>query len=291
MKQRKNTFRWRVAALCLTAGLLISGVAAAAAREPVRNNVGAVFMEEHDRYLIGYPEGDIRPNSTVSRAEVAVVLFRLLAADVHEVYFTQKNSFSDVAINEWFNNAISTMRNMGVVSGFADSTFRPDERITRGQVAMIFARLAEGIQAQPVSTGVSFTDTQGHWAEDAIVTVTAAGWMRGYEDGSFCPENTITRAEFAVVCNRILERVPENEEALLPNMARWSDVSPEDWYYLDICEATNKHEHIYTDTLVPGTNFYYEKWTKLIPIREWVGPERDWGENTGNEGDGSSAGM
>ena len=287
MKQKRNAFGRRMAALCLTAGLLISGAGLSASA--ANNRAPEVVVEQvHFAYMIGYPEGHFGPNNTVSRAEVATVFFRMMEDTAREKYWTKKNNYSDVTINQWHNNAISVMSNMGILSGFADGTFRPDEPMTRGQVASVFAKFADETQVKPGSDALSFTDTQGHWAENAIAITATAGWMRGYAEGSFCPNDTITRAEFVTACNRLLERVPENEDALLPSRITWSDVPAEAWYYLAVCEATNSHEYVETDTLVPGANFYYEKWTWLVPAYGWGPlPEKEW--TAGNEGDGTSS--
>lgn len=216
--------------------------------------------DDHFAYLSGYQDGTIRPDSNITRAEVATIFFRLLKDDVREQYLTTENVFDDVNAGDWFNTAVSTMANAGVVNGRYADTFAPDEYITRAEFTTICARFDDTNEAGENK----FTDISDHWAEDYILEAVAYNWIDGYEDSSFRPEKNITRAEAATLINRVLNRVPENAEALLDAMKVWpdnGDVSA--WYYAAIQEASNAHtyEHV---------NDVNEKWLELTENIDWT---------------------
>lgn len=167
------------------------------------------------------------------------------------------------------------MNKMGIVTGYPDGTFIPNGSITRAEMAAIAARFVES-QGTPAIANKNFSDTQGHWAADYIRTAASVGWIEGYEDGSFRPEQNITRAEFMAMANRMLERAPELEADLLANMVIWSDNMDKDqWFYLDVQEATNSHDYDRKDKEVPDRSFNYETWTKLLPVRDWAELEQN----------------
>jgi uncharacterized repeat protein (TIGR02543 family) len=235
------------------------------------------FIDDHIAYIIGYPEGDVRPNRNITRAEVATVFFRLLIDEVRSNYWTQQNSFQDVIPGNWYNNAVSVKANMGVINGYPDGTFKPDGAITRAELAAIAARFAKQMEMAP-SNDVSFSDISGHWAESDIRYAAALGWVNGYPDGTFKPNQPITRAEFMTLVNRMLERVPEAADDLLQDeMKHWIDnANPDAWYYSAVQEATHSHEADYKEDTVPGLQFNYEFWTEMIPNRDWAQLEREW---------------
>ncbi len=189
--------------------------------------------EDHYAYVIGYPDGMVHPEAEITRAEVATIFFRLLTEEARSAYMTRSNDFTDVAADEWYNTAVSTMAAMGIVSGYPDGSFQPDAAITRAEFAAIAARFdASGAGITAAST---FTDISGHWAESEINQAAANGWVAGYEDGSFRPDRNITRAEAMALVNRVLNRNPESEGDLLADMITWPDnMDTEAWYYLDV---------------------------------------------------------
>ena len=162
---------------------------------------------DHFAYIVGYGNGEVRPQNNITRAEVATIFFRLLTDDVRDENLTKTNRYSDVAATSWYNTAVSTLSSMGIITG--------------------------------------------------------------YPDGTFGPQRDITRAETMALVNRVLNRQPETEDDLLPNMTVWTDnANPKAWYYLAVQEATNSHYYEFK------TNSQYEKWTELRETRDWKAPEQ-----------------
>ena len=218
--------------------------------------------EEHFNYVIGYTDGTIRPGNNISRAEIATIFFRLLKDDVREKYMTTDCDFSDVASGAWCRRAIATLTNIGIIHGYTDGTFRPNAQITRAELATIIARFAN----LDVNTK-TFSDITGHWAQKSIELAAGNGWINGYTDGTFRPNNKITRAETFAMINRVLDRTTKSVDDLLPqsDMNMWSDNMDESaWYYRDVQEATNYHK---CDRV--GDSIY-EKWTAKIADIDWA---------------------
>ena len=215
--------------------------------------------DDHDAYVIGYPDGNVHPQGNISRAETATIFFRLLKADTRDGNLTAENVFADVANGKWFNKAVSTMAKLGIVKGRSAETFAPDAPITRAEFAAICARF----NTKPTSTSNSFSDISGHWAEAEIERAVAFGWIAGYPDGTFRPDTYITRAEAMTMINRVLCRMPQDEKDLLRTMVVWPDNKPTDWYYLAVQEATNSHEF-------ERKGAVNEKWTKLTSAPDWT---------------------
>ena len=219
----------------------------------------SVFSPDHYAYIIGYTDGTVRPTANITRAEVATIFFRLLTDEVRNAAMTTVNDFSDVTEDAWYNTAISTMAIMGIINGYPDGTFRPNANITRAEFAAIAARF----DVDADSTTMSFVDVNGHWAENEIGVAANNGWVNGYEDGTFRPNQYINRAEAVTLINRVLVRNPETEADLLIGMRLWIDnADPTKWYYLAIQEATNSHDYERKEN---GTEF----WTSLIEDRDW----------------------
>jgi len=200
-----------------------------------------VDRENHFAYIIGYPDGFVRPQSDITRAEVATIFFRLLTQNARADLWSKTNTFIDVAPGEWFNNAISTLANAGILAGYPDNSFAPNAKITRAEFAVIAVRFAEETSAEDAAHETVFNDISGHWAEDAIRKAAELGYVIGYGDGAFRPETLITRAEVATLVNRVLHRGVDAEDDLLEDMIRWPDNTPDKWFYLDVQEATNSH--------------------------------------------------
>ena len=218
--------------------------------------------EIHFNYVIGYTDGTIRPNNDISRAEVATIFFRLLTDEAREQYNKTTTSYSDIKDGAWCCRAVATLTNAGVINGYTDGTFRPNAPITRAELATIIARFAK----LDVNTK-TFSDITGHWAQKSIELAAGNNWINGYDDGTFRPNNNITRAETFAMINRVLDRQTENVSDLLPTseMNMWSDNMNENaWYYKDIQEATNYHK---CDRVDQST---YEKWTEKVPDIDWA---------------------
>lgn len=216
--------------------------------------------EHHYAYIMGYPEGDVRPYGNITRAETVTMVFRLLKDSVRTSNLTETNSFYDVNESDWFNTAVSTLAGMGIVEGRTETEFMPNANITRAEFATIFARLAEFDAVEEQSYG----DVDRHWAEEHIYEASSYGWIAGYEDDTFKPDKAINRAEAMTLVNRVLKRVPESKDDLLSGMTIWNDNRDTTaWYYLAIQEATNSHDHVMK-------NAAYEKWTALTENKDWT---------------------
>lgn len=223
--------------------------------------------EDHYAYIVGYSEdGTVRPNANISRAEVATIFFRLLTDEARDQFWMTSNNFSDVLPNDWYNNAVSTMVNMGIIQGYEDGTFRPNANITRAEFAAIAARfMASGYGVEDDL----FTDIANHWARESINDAAMAGWINGYEDGTFRPDAAITRAEAVTLVNNVLQRKPDADH-MFDSMIKWPDSPESAWYYEAIQEATNSHDYdLFEDA-------EYETWTALQENRDWAALEKDW---------------
>ena len=220
--------------------------------------------DDHYAYIVGYPNGNVEPNGNITRAEVATIFFRLLTEEVRTANSTQSNSLSDVTRGQWFNHAVSTLSSMGIVKGHNDGTFAPNAPITRAEFAAIAARFDDKNR----DTSSKFTDIASHWAKNEIGIAANKGWINGYPDGTFRPNQYITRAEAMTLVNRVLNRLPENSSDLLNSMIKWPDNSDASaWYYLAVQEATNSHYYKTKENK-------FEKWTELRKTRDWTELEK-----------------
>ena len=222
--------------------------------------------DDHFAYIVGYPNGNVEPNGNITRAEVATIFFRLLTEEVRTANSTQSNSLSDVTRGQWFNHAVSTLSSMGIVKGHNDGTFAPNAPITRAEFAAIAARFDD----KNTDTSSKFTDIASHWAKNEIGIAANKGWINGYPDGTFRPNQYITRAEAMTLVNRVLNRLPENSSDLLDSMIKWPDNSDASaWYYLAVQEATNSHA-----CSDKSKDDKYEKWTTIRDARDWTELEK-----------------
>ena len=232
--------------------------------------------EDHYAYIIGYAEdGTVRPQANITRAEVATIFFRLLTDEARDEFWSTSNNFSDVAPDAWYNNAVSTMVNAGIIQGYEDGTFRPNNNITRAEFAAIASRfMSSGYDVEEDL----FTDIANHWARQNINDAAMTQWINGYPDGTFLPDKAITRAEAVTLVNNVLQRKPDADH-LLDSMIKWPDNPESAWYYEAIQEATNSHDY----DLFEGAE--YEIWTSLLENRDWAALEKDWvnAHRTGGE--------
>ena len=230
----------------------------------INKDTGMLNKTDHFAYVIGYPDGTVHPNGQITRAEVATIFFRLLRDEVRDGAFTTSNTYSDVAYGKWYNNPISTMSALGIITGYPDGTFKPNKPITRAEFAAIAARFDETQSGK----SATFSDVIGHWAAKEIGIAYYNDWIKGYPDGTFKPDQNITRAEAMTVINRVLERKPESPADLLTNMNKWTDnLDTSKWYYLDVQEATNSHGYT-------RKTFNYELWRQMLPDPDWSRYER-----------------
>ena len=220
--------------------------------------------DDHYAYIVGYPDSTVRPQNGITRAEVATIFFRLLTDETRNANSTKSNSYSDVAAGAWYNHAVSTLSAMGIVKGDSHGKFNPNAPITRAEFAAIAARFDDKAN----TTAVDFSDIASHWAKNEISAAANNGWINGYTDGTFRPNNKITRAEAMTLVNRVLKRLPETAEDLHNDMIKWSDNSDTSaWYYLAVQEATNSHYYDLKENK-------HEKWSKLRETRDWTELEK-----------------
>ena len=220
--------------------------------------------DDHFAYVIGYPDGGVHPHATITRAETATIFFRLLTEKTRKDNLTKYHSFRDVPQGAWYNAAVATMAKLKIITGYPDGTFQPDAPVTRAEFAAIAARFDE----KSARTTASFRDIYGHWAERYISRSAELGWIRGYTDNMFRPDQSITRAEAMALINRVLNRNPESKDDLLRSMNIFNDnLDTAKWYYLDVQEAANSHDFI---RKANG----YEMWKKLRADPDWKALER-----------------
>ncbi len=228
-------------------------------KEENTNYKPAIMTDEHYAYIMGREDGKIYPQANLTRAEAATIFFRLLKEDVRDKYLTKENNFRDVDGTAWYNTAVSTLANLGLINGRTSDTFAPNASITRAELTTIVARLSDA----EYNGNNLFSDISGHWAQKYINLAASINWVNG-ENGKFRPDDNITRAEVMTLINRVLNRQPETTADLLDGMKIWPDNSdPNVWYYIAIQEATNSHDYkIKPDGI-------HETWTKLIEDPDW----------------------
>lgn len=249
--------------------------------------------KDHYGYIIGYPvdyytgqpttdqtKKPVRPEGKITRAEVATIYFRMLTDESRTKFWSQSSGYSDVKTGDWFNNAVSTLSNAGIIAGYEDGSFRPNGYITRAEFATIAARFFD------VSYNGKdlFPDISGHWAKDYINQAANKGFVNGYEDGTFKPDRNITRAEAVTLVNRTLDRHPDKSH-FTKDMLVWPDnMDQTKWYYADMQEATNSHTYQMKEN---SDKTKYENWTKTLPIRNWEALEKVWSNANSSQGNGN----
>ena len=237
---------------------------------PVNPNPPQLNTEDHYAYIVGYEDGTVRPEGDITRAEVATIFFRLLTDESRNEYWSQTNDYTDVAEGDWYNNAVSTLSKAGILNGYEDGSFQPNGNITRAEFATIAARFFEATyEGEDL-----FPDIEDHWARDYINQAAHAGIVNGYEDGTFRPQDNITRAEAMTIVNRTLDRHPDADH-FLDNMVTWPDNLESAWYYEQVQEATNSHEYVMKTDADKNP---YEIWKEILPVRDWSELEKTWSE-------------
>ena len=242
---------------------------------PAKPEVTTKYLntKDHVAYIIGYTDGTVRPNGNITRAEIATIYFRLLTEENREQFWSTENGFADVNANDWFNLAVSTLDNAGVIVDVKDGNFRPNDSITRAELAVMAAQFCKVTGKLPKA---SFSDLdKDYWAYDEIALIEYAGWINGYPDGTFRPDNTITRAEAMTIINRMLERAVE-EENMLNGMMSFVDCPSSEWFYEAVQEATNSHDYKRSKEKVGDYNYKYEIWTELMEAPNWAAMEQAW---------------
>ncbi|MBQ5760677.1 MAG: S-layer homology domain-containing protein [Clostridia bacterium] len=227
-------------------------------------NIGANGDDGHHAYINGYPDGTIRPNGNITRAEAASILYRVMTPESREIFKANEVNFTDVADNAWYIDAVAAMAAAGIITGYPDGSFRPDAPITRAEIAAMVVRFTEegrnlmGAEYRGVYADVA----EGAWYAPAVELANKLGWLLGFE-GNYRPADNMTRAEFMTMVNRILE-CQVKVEGMLDGMKTWPDNQPGTWYYTEVQSATNGHTFGHTNEQVAGQNYNYEFWTGLI---------------------------
>ena len=222
----------------------------------VKKNTPKLNTADHFAYVQGYPDGTVKPAGNITRAETAAILFRLMDDASRKTYYSTKSGFRDVASGSWYNTYVATLNNAGVITDSSNGYFRPNEAITRAELAAMLAKFSETTGAANYFNDVSAS----HWAANAIAICAKLGWITGYPDGTFRPDKNVTRAELMAMINRATGRAPKSADAFLPGMKTWIDNTADKWYYLDVQEATNSHSYT-----VKGS----ETWTALTSDPNW----------------------
>ena len=226
--------------------------------------------EDHFAYIVGYEDGSVRPTANITRAEVATIFFRLLTDEARAEFWSSENDFTDVASDAWYNNAVSTLSGMGILGGYEDGSFRPNASITRAEFVAIATRFFDySARYEGGFTDVSY----GDWYADCVQASADMGLVNGYEDGSFRPNASITRAEACAIVNRVLHRIPHEDHLLSESVMNvWPDNPKSAWYYADMQEATNSHDYDWTRE----SGSVVEDWTDKLPERDWSALETEW---------------
>lgn len=222
----------------------------------IKKTTPKLNTSDHFAYVQGYPDGTVKPAGNITRAETAAILFRLMDEGSRKTYYSTKSGFRDVATGSWYNTYVATLNNAGVITDSSNGYFRPNEAITRAELAAMLANFTETAGAANYFNDVSAR----YWAANAIAICAKLGWITGYPDGSFRPDKNVTRAELMAMINRATGRAPKSTDAFLPGMKTWSDNTADKWYYLDVQEATNSHSYTVKDS---------EKWTALNADPNW----------------------
>lgn len=231
------------------------------------------LTDDHINYIIGYQDNTIRPNASITRAEVATIFYRLLTDEVREEWFCTESAFPDVTKDDWYYVAVCTLTNGGVLKGYPNGKFLPDDPISRAELAAIVSRF-DPLYGE-IEVTASFKDVKRHWAKDEIEFAAARGYVVGYPDGKFRPDQAITRAETVTMMNRCLQRAVD-EKGRLDKHLSWSDNHPGTWYYYEIIEAANYHDYNRSDRIMKNQSYCYEDWTVLHEPIDWAYVERQW---------------
>lgn len=224
------------------------------------------FTPDHVNYVLGRETGGgrlIDPESNVTRAEVAAMLYRLLDEEVRSEYYRESSTFPDVEEGAWYEVPVATLQAMGIIKGDEGTgACRPNDPITRAEFAAMAGRFDDDGEWPDMEP---FSDMDGHWAERIVLVAAVNGWILGDEGSDrFRPDDPITRAETIAIMNRVLQRIPESEADLLPGRVEWPDNHDvEKWYWLAVEEATNNHDHTMKGDGV------HERWTALLENEDW----------------------
>ena len=211
------------------------------------------LVERHDAYIAGYPDGTVRPDGKITRAEVSAIFARLTENSAPANYSPK---FSDVLAYDWFCDSVMKLSNKDIIKGYPDGTFKPNKSITRAEFAVIASKYIKN----PKAADETFSDVpMNHWAKDAIAMVKAEGWISGYTDGTFKPDAPITRAEAVSIVNRMFDRAADGEFVREHGfeIKKFNDLTDKHWAYYEIMEAVHTHDYERIDKRT-------ERWEKIV---------------------------
>ena len=224
----------------------------------------------HNAYMVGYSDGTFGPEQTLTRGEVANLIYRLMTRESRDEYYSTENSFNDVQSGMAYNTAISTLRNAGVLDGFADGSFGYKEVITREQFAAMLGRLFD---ASYNGTDV-FRDIADSPAKDYINLLGTLGILSADENGNFNPKAELNRGDVCAAFNRLLGRMPTADSIKHLNsiapLRSFSDVNEDCELYADIMEATNGHVYMISADEQDGELVIQENWLNFISPTNWT---------------------
>lgn len=225
-------------------------------------NVGMNYTD-HFAYMVGYPNGTVQPTGNITRAEVSTILYRLMDNDSRAKFASTSTSLKDVKSGSWYFDEVCTLNNAGIIAGYPDGTFKPNQNITRAEFSAMVGRL---FSVSYVGND-SFADTNGHWSESYIALLEQLGIIKGDNVGNANPDANLTRAEAAAMCNRLLGRIATTDSVNgVSGVKQWPDNNAGAWYYYDILEATNSHNYTWTvdvKNAVTGEFTVTEQWTGI----------------------------
>lgn len=206
------------------------------------SDIFGVEHKSHDAYINGYADGTVKPDGKITREEIAAILYRV--SNDASAIVASGNKFNDVSADRWSASAIEFMARIGVINGYTDGSFKPSNNLTRAEFTALVSRFAN---LSNNGTNKIYNDIDAsNWAYKYVMELSNAGYMNGYEDGSFRPESEITRAEVVTVINKIIGRNP-SAEYVKTLSSGFSDLSSDAWYYTNVMEATTTHEYYLTN--------------------------------------------
>ena len=226
-------------------------------------NIGLNYTD-HFAYMVGYKDGYVRPNNNITRAEVAVLIYRLMTPETRAKFASTTSTLSDLSASAWYNTEVCTLVKAGLISGYSDGTFRPNQNVTRAEFSAMIARLF----SVSYTGGNKFEDLNGHWASSYMNLLNKLGILNGDAYGNANPDDLLTRAMTAAMLNRLVGRnsTSTSMDSCSGTVKNWPDISNSDWFYADILEATNAHNYTWTlDTTnaLRGEFIVTEKWTSI----------------------------
>jgi len=249
-----------IVAMFIVGGIPVTGTSFAATDSSIETTFPqALNKMDHFAYVIGYPDGVVKPLEKISREEVAVIFYRLMTEESRKAYASTAQPFIDVSSKRWSNDEIATLYNAKVIEGNSDGRFAPGKPITRAEFAAIAAKFDK---LEDVKEN-KFPDIENHWAKEYINSSAEKGWINGYGDGTFRPDHIIIRCEAMKLINEVLDR-RINISGLHKDTKQWPDNTEDKWYYEIVLEATNTHDYERADK--PKS---MEKWTKIKDNPVW----------------------